>query len=429
MDLFSALTSLVLSSVVRVRQTSAPIHQVMGADPNIPKARKQRIPTVKIPFADGWKNDTIPVCSHGLKVSAFAKGLDHPRWIEVLPSGDVLVAESHTLAEKPRKPIDRVVQAKMRRVEAIGKSANRVTLLQDKDGDGVAESRAVIVEDQNQPFGMALIDRKFYLGTADGISAFDYDPDTNKLTSDGEKLVTFKSEGHWTRSLIVSPDQTKIYAGVGSRSNIAEHGLASEEGRAAIWELDVASGKARIYASGLRNPVGTAWEPTLGKLWTVVNERIGLGDETPPDYLTSVKDGGFYGWPYCYWGQTIDPRVRPNPDLVAQSITPDYALGGQTASSGLCWLPEGTLPHFGEGMVVSQHGSSHRSHLSGYKLIFIPFANGKPSGMPRDILRGFLCEKEKRAYGRPFGVAIGPDRKSLLLADELGGVIWRITSA
>lgn len=317
----------------------------------------------------------------------------------------------------------------MRRVKAIGKSANRVTLWRDADGDGEAEIRKVFVENQNQPFGMALVGSRFYLGNTDGIRVFDYTPGDTALSGEGKTLVAFKPHGHWTRSLIASPDGMKIYAGVGSLSNIGDQGMAAEEGRAAIWELDLATDQSRIFASGLRNAVGMAWEPVAGRLWTVVNERDGLGDETPPDYLTSVQDGGFYGWPYCYWGKTVDDRVPQDPALVARAITPDYALGGHTASLGLCWMPGGTLPGFGPGMVIGQHGSWNRSKLSGYRLIFVPFENGAPSGPARDILAGFLSEDEKLAYGRPVGVALGPDGRSLLMADDVGDIIWRVSAA
>ena len=276
---------------------------------------------------------------------------------------------------------------------------------------------------------MALIGEKFYLGNTDGISVFDYTDGATALTGIGHKLVDFRPHGHWTRSLIVSPDCTKIYAGVGSLTNIADQGMAAEEGRAAIWELDVTSEAARVFASGLRNAVGMAWEPTTGALWTAVNERDGLGDETPPDYLTSVQDGGFYGWPYSYWGDTVDDRVPQDAAMVAKAISPDYALGGHTASLGLCWMPKGTLPGFGNGMVIGQHGSWNRSTLSGYKLIFVPFENGAPSGPSRDILSGFLSDDEKIAYGRPVGVTLGADKKSLLMADDVGDIIWRVTGA
>ncbi|SON55406.1 putative membrane-bound dehydrogenase domain protein [Hartmannibacter diazotrophicus] len=428
MGILAKATEVVGGVVALVRRFGSPSHQAVGVTPQIPEARKQGIMTLKLPAAEGWKNGRLPTCAPGLQVNAFASNLDHPRWIEVLPNGDVLVAESKEQPETPRTFMDHAQQATMRRVKAIGPSANRVTLWRDADGDGVAERREVFVENQNQPFGMALVGDRFYLGNTDGIRCFDYRPGDTSLTGGGEKLVDFKPHGHWTRSLIVSPDRVKIYAGVGSLSNIGDKGMAAEEGRAAIWELDVATGKARIFASGLRNPVGMAFEPVTGKLWTVVNERDGLGDETPPDYLTSVKEGGFYGWPYCYWGRTVDDRVTQASDLVARAIQPDYALGGHTASLGLCWMPDGTLPGFGEGMVIGQHGSWNRSTLSGYKLIFVPFENGAPSGPARDILSGFLSEDEKLAYGRPVGVAIGPDGRSLLMADDVGDVIWRVTA-
>jgi len=429
MGILAKATEVVGGAVALVRRLGSPSHQAVGLTPQIPEARKQGIMTLKLPAAEGWKEGRLPACAPGLQVNAFASNLDHPRWIEVLPNGDVLVAESKEQPERPRTLMDHAQQATMRRVKAVGRSANRVTLWRDADGDGVAERREVFVENQNQPFGMALVGDRFYLGNTDGIRCFDYRPGDTSLTGGGEKLVDFKPHGHWTRSLIVSPDRAKIYAGVGSLSNIGDKGMAAEEGRGAIWELDVATGQARIFASGLRNPVGMAFEPVTGKLWTVVNERDGLGDETPPDYLTSVEEGGFYGWPYCYWGKTVDDRVTQAPDLVARAIQPDYALGGHTASLGLCWMPSGTLPGFGEGMVIGQHGSWNRSTLSGYKLIFVPFANGAPNGPARDILSGFLSEDEKLAYGRPVGVAIGPDGKSLLMADDVGDVIWRVTAA
>ena len=429
MGIVAKATEVVGGAVALVRRFGAPSHEAVGLTPQIPEARKQGIMTLKLPAAEGWKNGRLPTAAPGLKVNAFASNLDHPRWIEVLPNGDVLVAESKEQPETPRSLMDHAQQATMRRVNAIGDSANRVTLWRDEDGDGVAETREIFVENQNQPFGMALVGDRFYLGNTDGIRVFDYRSGATRLEGAGEALVSFKPHGHWTRSLIVSPDRAKIYAGVGSLSNIGDKGMAAEEGRAAIWELDVATGQARIFASGLRNPVGMAFEPATQKLWTVVNERDGLGDETPPDYLTSVKEGGFYGWPFCYWGQIVDDRVPQDAALVARAIKPDYALGGHTASLGLCWMPEGTLPGFGDGMVIGQHGSWNRATLSGYKLIFVPFENGAPSGAPRDILSGFLSPDEKLAYGRPVGVTIGPDGKSLLMADDVGDVIWRVTAA
>lgn len=427
MDLLAKVTGMIGDLMVRQRRAESPKQQAIGLTPEIPQAKPQGIMTLKMPAATGWAPGHLPTAAPGLKVNAFATNLDHPRWIEVLPNGDVLVAESKEQPGPPKTLFDRAAQATMRRVKAIGDSANRITLWRDADGDGIAESRHVFLADQRQPFGMALVDGTFYVGNTDGIVAFPYSENATEIHGEGRRLVDFKPHGHWTRSLIVSADRTKIYAGVGSLTNIGDQGMEAEKGRASIWELDLATGQAREFATGLRNAVGTAWEPTTGMLWTVVNERDGLGDETPPDYLTSVQEGGFYGWPYCYWGRTVDDRVPQDPDLVARAITPDYALGGHTASLGLCWMPEGTLPGFSDGMVIGQHGSWNRSILSGYKLIFVPFQNGRPSGPPRDILSGFLSDDEKNAYGRPVGVAIGPDKKSLLMADDVGDVIWRVS--
>ncbi len=423
------VTAIVGGTMVLLRRAGAPGTQAFGANPSIPEAKKQGIMTLKMPTAKGWEPGQTPKAAPGLKVNAFASELQHPRWIEVLPNGDVLVAEAMQQGRPPQTLFDRAMHATMRRARALGDSANRITLWRDEDGDGVAERREVFIDKQNQPFGMALVDGTFYIGNTDGIVAFPYEEGATRLTGEGRKLVDFKPDGHWTRSLIVSPDRSKIYAGVGSLSNIADEGVEVEQGRAAIWELDLKTEEARIFASGLRNPVGMAWEPTTGALWTVVNERDGLGDETPPDYLTSVQDGGFYGWPYCYWGQIVDDRVPQDAALVSRAIQPDYALGGHTASLGLCWMPAGTLPGFPDGMVIGQHGSWNRSTLSGYKLVFVPFENGKPSGPARDILSGFLAEDESVSYGRPVGVCIGPDGKSLLMADDVGDIIWRVTGA
>ena len=400
-----------------------------GSAPVVPVAKPQgAIPTLKMPTAKGWSEGQKPTAAPGLKVNAFATGLKHPRWINVLPNGDVLIAESNQVAGPIRSMFSYAMQAMMRRARALGDSANRITLLRDRDGDGVAEKREIFMEGLNQPFGMALLGDTFYVGNTDGVMAFPYAAGADSITAPGKRLATFKPSGHWTRSLLPSPDGKKLYVGVGSLTNIADEGMAAEQGRAAVYELDLANGTNRIFAGGLRNPVGLAWEPQTGVLWTVVNERDGLGDETPPDYLTSVREGGFYGWPYCYWGQTVDDRVPQDPALVATAITPDYALGGHTASLGLCWLPAGALPGFPEGMAIGQHGSWNRSTLSGYKVVFVPFANGRPAGPPRDILSGFLAPDERESYGRPVGVTLGPDG-SLLVADDVGDVIWRVTGA
>ncbi len=429
-DIFARIVALIGGTMVMARRlrdgTPAP---AFGAAPAIPEAKPQgSLMTLKMPTAVGWKAGRTPVAAPDLKVQAFASGLDHPRSIEVLPNGDVLVAEASSVPDPVRTLFDYAVRSTMRRAGAMPPSANRITRLRDADGDGAAEVREAFLEGLSQPFGMALVGDTFYVGNTDGVVAFPYAAGEHRVTGPGRTLVTFKPKGHWTRSLLASPDGSKLYAGVGSLSNIGEHGFEAEEGRAAIYEIDLATGTSRLFATGLRNPVGLAWEPITGMLWTVVNERDGLGDETPPDYLTSVREGGFYGWPYSYWGQTVDDRVPQDPAAVARALTPDYALGGHTASLGLCWLPAGTLPGFPDGMVIGQHGSWNRSILSGYKVIFVPFENGRPSGPPRDILTGFLAADEREAYGRPVGVTLAPDG-ALLVADDVGDVIWRVTGA
>ena len=402
--------------------------QAFGKTPSIPAAVPQSIPTLKMPTARGWAPGKMPVAAAGLKVNAFATGLVHPRWIEVLPTGDVLVAEALNEPGKPKNAFDYAMQVTMARAKAVGVNANRITLLRDADGDGVAEVRHNYVENLNKPFGMAVVGDTLYVGNTDGLVALPYKAGETKITAKPRRLTTYKPDGHWTRSILKSADETRLYVGVGSLSNIAENGFEAEEGRAMIYEYDIASGTQRAFATGLRNPVGLAFEPTTQTLFTVVNERDGIGDETPPDYLTSVQDGGFYGWPYCYWGQIVDDRVPQDSARVATAIQPDFALGGHTASLGLCWLPAGTLPGFGDGMVIGQHGSWNRSRLSGYRVIHVPFENGKPVGPARDILTGFLSEDEKDSWGRPVGVKLGPDG-SLLVADDVGDVIWRVTGA
>jgi glucose/arabinose dehydrogenase len=427
-DIFARIVAVVGETAIVVRRLAGTAREpAWGSTPPIPPPKPQgSIPTLKMPTAQGWRSGQTPIAAPGLKVNAFATGLKHPRWIDVLPNGDVLIAESTSIPRPPRSIFDYAMVSTMKRAAATGPSANRITLLRDTNGDGVAETQEVFLTGLNQPFGMALLGDTFYVGNTDGVVAFPYTAGADRITAAGRTLATFKPGGHWTRSLLPSPDGTKLYVGVGSSSNIAENGMADEEGRALIHELDLATGRGRTFAGGLRNAVGMAWEPNTGVLWTVVNERDGLGDETPPDYLTSVQDGGFYGWPYCYWGQTVDDRVPQDPAAVAKAITPDYALGGHTASLGLCWLPAGTLPGFPDGMAIGQHGSWNRSTLSGYKLVFVPFANGRPAGPARDILSGFLSPDERVSYGRPVGVAIGPDG-SLLMADDVGNVIWRVT--
>ena len=429
-SLFARGVAVIGGTAPRVRQIRDGHHEpAWGSAPSIPGAKPQgKIPTLKMPTAQGWASGQLPVAGPGLKVNAFAADLDHPRWIYVLPNGDVLVAESTNVPRTVmRNVFDYAMSTTMQRAGAVGVSANRITLLRDADGDGIAEIREPFLEGLSQPFGMVLLGDQFYVGNTDGVMVFPYVPGATRITAPGKSLMAFKPGGHWTRSLLANEDGTKLYAGVGSLTNIADNGMEAEDGRAAIHELDLASGTSRIFASGLRNAVGLAWEPATKALWTVVNERDGLGDETPPDYLTSVREGGFYGWPYCYWGRTVDDRVPQDPVAIASAITPDYALGGHTASLGLCWVPAGTLPGFPDGMVIGQHGSWNRSKLSGYKLVFVPFENGRPSGPPRDILSGFLAPDERVSYGRPVGVTLAG--KSLLLADDVGNVVFRVTGA
>ncbi|MEO5697839.1 MAG: sorbosone dehydrogenase family protein [Burkholderiaceae bacterium] len=428
---FAHVVARVGDAAILWRRLHGSVHEpAIGAAPTIPAARPQgRIPTLKMPTAKGWAPGQTPVAAPGLQVNAFATGLTHPRWIQLLPNGDVTVAEALLVASPARTLFDHAMVSTMKRAAAVGVSPNRITLLRDADGDGVAETRETFLDGLNQPFGMALLGDTFYVGNTDGVVAFAYETGATRIGAPGRKLTTMKPGGHWTRSLLPSADGLKLFVGVGSLTNIADGGMDVEAGRACIVELDLATGRSRAFATGLRNPVGMALDPGSGTLWTVVNERDGLGDETPPDYLTSVRDGGFYGWPYSYWGQTVDDRVQPqDAAAVAGAIAPDYALGGHTASLGLCWVPAGTLPGFPEGMAIGQHGSWNRSTLSGYKVVFVPFADGRPAGPPRDILSGFLAPDERVSYGRPVGVAIGP-LGCLLVADDVGDVIWRVTAA
>jgi glucose/arabinose dehydrogenase len=365
----------------------------------------------------------------GLRVTAFAQALKHPRWLHVLPNGDVLVAEAATEPAKswwPRTLLQNMVQ---RQAGSIVENANRISLLRDADEDGVAEQTSVFLDGLRQPFGMALIGDQFYVANTDSVVRFPYRTGETRITDKGTKLLDLPVGHHWTRTLLASKDGTKLFVTVGSGSNIAEKGLDKEKGRATILELDVASGKSRIFASGLRNANGMAFEPSTGELWTVVNERDELGDDLPPDYLTSVQDSGFYGWPYSYWGKNVDRRVRPpRPDLVAKSITPDYALGAHTAALGLAWYGGTELPApFQGGMFIGQHGSWNRSEYSGYKVIFVPFKDGRPSGAPLDVLTGFLKNDDSGVvHGRPVGVAVD-GKGALLVADDAGNTVWRVT--
>lgn len=411
-----------------------PISAGTGPQPTLPPPQQTLIPTVHIAPAQGWPPGATPQAARGMRVAAFASGLDHPRWLYVLPNGDVLVAETNA----PPKPDDAkgirgwVMGLVMKRAGAGVPSANRITLLRDTDGDGVADMRSVLLDGLNSPFGMALVGNDLYVANSGAVLRFPYVTGDTRITAPGTKVVELPAgpiNHHWTKNLIASLDGTRLYVTVGSNSNVAERGMEVEAERAAIWEVDIKNGAHRVFASGLRNPVGLAWEPRSGALWTAVNERDELGSDLVPDYMTAVRDGGFYGWPYSYYGQHIDERVTPQrPDLVAKAIAPDYALGPHTASLGLASSAGTRLPAaFASGMFIGQHGSWNRRPRSGYKVVFILFEGGKPSGAPVDVLTGFLS-KEGKAFGRPVGVALDK-RGALLVADDVGNMIWRVTSS
>lgn len=411
-----------------------PVSQGMGTKPTLPQPNKTLIPTVNIAPAIGWPNKLMPTAAPSTQVNAFASGLNHPRWLTILPNGDVLVAETNA----PPKPEGNkgikgwVMKLVMKRAGAGVPSANRIILLRDTDNDGTADKRSVFLEGLNSPFGMALVGNQFYVANADALMRFNYNQNDEKIEGLGEKIVDLPGgpiNHHWTKNVIANADGNKLYVTVGSNSNVAERGMPAEKDRATILEVDANAKSYRVYASGLRNPNGLAWEPATQALFTVVNERDEIGSDLVPDYLTSVKDGAFYGWPYSYYGQNIDKRVQPQqPELVAKAVVPDYALGPHTASLGLASSQGNTLPaNFANGMFIGQHGSWNRNPLSGYKVIFVPFAEGKPNGKAIDVLTGFVSPGGE-AYGRPVGVVV--DKKgALLVADDVGNTIWRVTAS
>jgi glucose/arabinose dehydrogenase len=414
------------------QSTIATAEQTFGPSPTLPAPQSSMLTTVNIATAVGWPSGGKPVAASGMAVNAFATGLDHPRTVYVLPNGDVLVAESNA----PPKPDDGksikgwVMKKVMGRAGAGVPSANRITLLRDADGDGIAETRSAFLEGLNSPFGMVLVGEDFYVANTDAIVKFPYREGDTKITAPGVKLADLPAgtiNHHWTKDLTASRDGTKLYATVGSNSNVGENGIEAETNRAAVLEVDRASGTSRVFASGLRNPNGPSWQPQSGALWVTVNERDELGNDLVPDYMTSVKDGGFYGWPYSYFGQHVDTRVEPQrPDLVAKAIAPDYALGAHTASLGLTFNTGSLFPEaMAGGAFVGQHGSWNRKPRSGYKVIFVPFAGGTPSGKPQDILTGFLNDNGE-AQGRPVGVRIDK-QGALLVADDVGNTVWRVT--
>ena len=402
------------------------VETVSGAKPKITEAREQTLPTVKVADVIGWQGNAKPVAAQGLSVNLFADKLDHPRWLYELPNGDVLVAETNSPPRPSRGITDVVMGFMMKKAGAGVPSANRITLLRDTNGDGVADARSTLLTSLNSPFGMALVGDRLFVGNHDALVAYPFKVGLTTISAKPELIVKLPGGGnHWAKNIVASPDGSLIYVGVGSSSNIAEYGMAAEDHRADILEVSVAAKTMRIYASGLRNPVGMAWEPTSKALWAVVNERDMLGSDLAPDYMTRVDFGAFYGWPYSYWGGYQDARVQPRPDLLQYTRRPDYALGPHTASLGLTF---GSLGNFANGMFVGQHGSWNRVPVSGYKVVFVPFGtNGYPAGPMRDVLTGFL-DKDGKAQGRPVGVIVDK-AGALLVADDVGNRVWRVSAA
>lgn len=403
-----------------------------GPDPTLPAPEESLIPTVNVATAGSWQGDAKPQAAAGFSVAAYARDLDHPRWLYVLPNGDVLVAETNA----PAKPDgstgikDMIVNYFMNKAGSVTKSANRITLLRDVDDNGSAKTRTVFLDGLHSPFGMVLVGNDLYIANTDAVVRFPYQSGQTEITAKGTTVMDLPGgpiNHHWTKNIVASPDGRHLYVSVGSNSNVGERGIEAEAGRAAIWEFERASGKSRVFASGLRNPVGMAFQPQSGILWTAVNERDMLGNNLVPDYMTSVTDGAFYGWPYSYFGQNVDTRMTPpDPDLVASAIAPDYALGAHTASLGLEFYNADLYPSsYKGGAFIGQHGSWNRKPHSGYKVIFVPFADGKPNGPPQDFLTGFL-DQDEIAQGRPTGVTIDK-AGALLLADDVGNIVWRVT--
>ncbi|MEK7321942.1 MAG: sorbosone dehydrogenase family protein [Pseudomonadota bacterium] len=432
MPLITVLASLTLSACGE--KATLPEEAGIGPRPTLPSPSATLLPTVHIAPAKAWPAGAAPTAANGLAVKMYANELDHPRWLYVLPNGDVLVAETNA----PPRPEDGkgikgwVMKRVMKRAGAGVPSANRITLLRDADGDGAVETRTVFLNGLNSPFGMALVGNELYVANTDAILRFPYQDGETVISAAGVKVAELPGgplNHHWTKNIIANRDGTRLYATVGSNSNVAENGIEQETNRAAILEVDLASGQTRLFASGLRNPNGLAWQPQTGELWTVVNERDELGSDLVPDYLTSVKDGGFYGWPYSYYGRHVDTRVKPpRPDLVAKAIAPDYALGAHVAPLGLVFYEGNLLPdNFINGAFIGEHGSWNRKPRSGYKVVFVPFADGRPAGMPVEVLSGFV-NADGDALGRPVGVAIDK-AGALLVADDVGNTIWRVTPA
>ncbi len=402
-----------------------------GPDPWLPEPQQYLLPPMSVPQVVGWQPGEMPTVAAGMHIQAMATGLMHPRIVYALPNGDVLVVESNGPGTEPFRPKD-YIQGKIKaRAGAAAKGGNRITLLRDTNGDGVPELRTVLVDHLHSPYGVAWVAGTLYVANTDAILAFPFTPGQTRITAPGTKLADLPAgpiDHHWTKSMVAGPDGTKLYVGVGSNSNITENGMAAEEGRAAIYEVDRLTGAKRIFASGTRNPTNLAIQPGTGQLFAVVNERDEIGPDLVPDYLTSVKDGAFYGWPYSYWGQHVDQRVHPqNPAMVAKAIKPDYGLSSHVAALGLAFSQGETVsPRFADGVFVAEHGSWDRVPLNGYQVVFVPFANGRPAGTPIPVMTGFLAPGQKVVRGRPVGVTL--DRTgALLVADDVGNVVWRVS--
>ena len=411
--------------------THEPLPSGIGGNPPLPAPERSLLPTLNAAKAVGWESHEVPLAAEGFEVDAYARNLRHPRWLYVLPNGDVLVAETNA----PDRPDDArgikgwVAGKVMARAGATVPSANRITLLRDANRDGRVELQVSLIDRLSSPFGMALVGDRLFVANSDAILAFPYREGDERIDAPGTVLAPLPAgtiNHHWTKSLVASADGRTLFVGVGSNSNIAENGIDAETDRAAILAVDVASGRTRVFASGLRNPVGMAWQPDSGALWTVVNERDELGNNLVPDYLTSVREGDFFGWPYSYFGPHLDPRIAPQrPDLVALARVPDYALGSHTAPLGLAFYDADAFPaRYRGGAFIGQHGSWNRKPRSGYQVVFVPFAGGRPSGVMEPVLGGFL-DAEGQARGRPVGVAVDATG-ALLVADDVGGIVWRL---
>ncbi|GMM92270.1 PQQ-dependent sugar dehydrogenase [Qipengyuania sp. MTN3-11] len=397
-----------------------------GKDPVLPEQADAMFPAMNIATPAGWKGD-LPTVPEGFAVTAIAENLKIPRQMLVLPNGDLLVAEGSGGNAPKLRPKDVIAGLIKSRGKSPVEGGDRITLLRDSDGDGRTDLQTVFIDNLDAPYGLALIGNDLYVANQGNLVRFAYAEGATSIAGSGEEVTKLpaKINHHWTKAMTASPDGSRLYVGIGSNSNVGERGMDVEEDRAVVWEIDPETGASRIFASGIRNPTDLAFNPWTDQLWAVVNERDELGPELVPDYLTSVREGGFYGWPYSYWGQTVDPRIRPQrPDLVRSAIVPDYALGSHTAPLGLDFASGGGVGPFTEGAFVGQHGSWNRSDLAGYKVVFVPFRNGRPAGDPMDVLSGFIADGHAR--GRPVGVTWDSERSVLYVADDVANTVWRV---